>query len=127
MPDIYAVGDCASFGRYKNRPHWAFAQESGKIAAGHILKKEEKNLKIDESFVWSAIGKMHIRAVGKCLRDTDVVKSQFFEKELSRVCLYLDENDFILGACSINADPICAKIANLLQNGQVIYYVKNVM
>ena len=118
ISDVYAVGDCASFGRYQNRPHWAFAQETGKIAANHILQNSEE-LKIRETFVWSAIAGMNLRSVGNCLRDSDVTDYKFFENGDVKICLFLDQSNFVLGAVTINADPLCAKLATLFEHQKV--------
>lgn len=107
--DIYAVGDCAEFER--NDPHWSFAQETGKQAAKHIMGK--KQIKIPETFVWSAIGGLNLRSVGVRLQQSH--RTVVYENGNCHICLYLDDQENVGGVCTINADPICATLASLLQ------------
>ena len=76
-----------------------------------------------ETFVWSAIGGMHLRAVGS--RIGQATESRFMTKGDANVCLYIDEGDHVIGACTINADPLCARLATLLDKSKVCSKTKS--
>ena len=62
---------------------------------------------------------MNLRSVGNCLRDSDVTDYKFFENGDVKICLFLDQSNFVLGAVTINADPLCAKLATLFEHQKV--------
>jgi hypothetical protein len=100
-------------------PHWAYSQESGKSVARHIMKCDP--LKMKPTFVWSSIGGLHIRSVGAQIQQS--IRTVFFEHEKSSICFYKDEFENIIGACTINADPVVARLATLLETQKVSFCI----
>lgn len=116
--NVYAIGDCAVHTKYGHEPHWAFAQESGKHAARHIMNNPTNTM--HETFVWSAIGGLNLRSVGG--RFPDCHKTTFHQNGNRSICLYLNESEHVIGVCTINADPVCATLAGLLATDTVIHW-----
>jgi len=111
--DIYAVGDCVKIDGVSYNPHWAAAQEMGKAAATDILTGNATKLR--QTMVWSSFGKVHLRSVGARADDSSSQK-HYFDEEIDRyITAFLDKNGHVIGCVTINGDPVCAQVANLLE------------
>ena len=65
--------------------------------------------------VWSSFGKVHLRSVGARADDSSSQK-HYFDEEIDRyITAFLDKNGHVIGCVTINGDPVCAQVANLLE------------
>ncbi|RKF53844.1 Apoptosis-inducing factor 1 [Golovinomyces cichoracearum] len=122
LRDVYAIGDIATFpclGLAGNdKPvrieHWNVAQNSGRIAAAHIISPSAKATSFVPIF-WSALGSQ-LRYCGNSSSGWDDLILKGEPKELKFVAYYT-KGEKIVAVGSIGFDPIVVQASELMRLG----------
>lgn len=96
--------------------HWQLAQHHGRIAALNMLGKQEAIRSVP--FFFSSMFSLNLRYSGFGHGFTEAVTVGDLE-DFKFVTYYL-KNDEVIAAASIGADPIVAKVAEVLHSGKKI-------
>eukprot|EP01130_Rhizamoeba_saxonica_P004526 TRINITY_DN1847_c0_g1_i3.p1 TRINITY_DN1847_c0_g1~~TRINITY_DN1847_c0_g1_i3.p1 ORF type:complete len:349 (+),score=76.57 TRINITY_DN1847_c0_g1_i3:1021-2067(+) len=119
--DVFAAGDITLFphrGELTKIGHWGMSQNQGKIAALNMMATDPQETCDNIPFFWTVQYGSSIRFCGNLKHVTKVMLIDESESKQKPefVALYFC-NSVLEAACSMNRDPVCADVAELLNAG----------
>jgi NADPH-dependent 2,4-dienoyl-CoA reductase/sulfur reductase-like enzyme len=126
---LWAAGDVARYplalldGTLVRIEHWGMAQTQAAIAAKNMIHGRKYQISTKIPYFWTVQYGKNIRYCGHALRYNDLIFDQFNDdvtkKEFGFVAYYILD-DKVVGACSLNRDPIIAQVAEIMNAGKII-------
>jgi NADPH-dependent 2,4-dienoyl-CoA reductase/sulfur reductase-like enzyme len=124
LDDVYAIGDIATFpyhgpggdGNFVRIEHWNVAQQSGRVAAKHIVDSSATA----EHFIpvfWSALG-AQLRYCGNSSIGWDDLVLQG-NPSTAKFVAYYCKGDTVVAMASMGKDPAMSQSAELMRRGKM--------
>jgi len=125
---LYAAGDIARYpfhlteGKTVRIEHWGMAQIQGAIVAKNMIHGDV-NKCLNIPFFWTTNYTKSLRYCGHALEYQRVVMdfgSEPLSYENPKFAAYYMNNGKVLAMCTMNRDPLCSQVAELLNKGIII-------
>lgn len=124
LSDVYAIGDISTYpyhgpgsdGKHVRIEHWNVAQQSGRIAASHIMKPTEESEKFIPVF-WSALG-AQLRYCGNTANGWDDLVLEGNPAE-GKFLAYYTKGDVVVAMASMGWDPAMVQSVELMRTGSM--------
>ncbi|KAI9807480.1 MAG: hypothetical protein M1825_005420 [Sarcosagium campestre] len=124
LPDVYAIGDIATYpyhgpggdGTPTRIEHWNVAQNAGRAAAQHIVKPQSQPKAFIPIF-WSALGSQ-LRYCGNTPNGWDGLVLQGKPAENTFAAFYT-KGDTVVAVATMQKDPVMSQSAELMRRGKM--------